>query len=132
MNLIEEQGDLGELRNLGNKKHKSDKLKEKVAKMSTLGLPTLKSDEIISIDGVGSTDSGSWYVEKVTHRINSSGGYITDTDLLKNATQTANSTTSITLDKTAIGDRSVSATKVTPKNSQGKTIKLYNINADEL
>lgn len=132
MNFIEEQGNLDDLRNVGNKRHKEQKLKEKVAKMSLEGLPTLKSDEIVEIDGVGSTDNGSWYVEKASHHISQSGSYLTEADLQKNASQKANSTNSKVLDKTAIGDSIPSPIQTEVKTSQGKKMKKYDNNANDL
>lgn len=62
----------------------NDALQKQVeAQLVTVGQPGLESSKIITINNVSKKYSGDWYTKEVSHKIDSSGGYITTFELIK-------------------------------------------------
>lgn len=55
-----------------------------VCQMMVVGRPSLKSSQVISLENVGKTWSGFWYIKSVQHTMDAGQGYICTLDLVKN------------------------------------------------
>ena len=84
--IIAGVGDAVEARNLGHSVQNSSALKVMTATLEMDGNPLLVPDTVITMAGLHRVHDGNWYVETVSHTVDSQR-YLTSTELNRNATK---------------------------------------------
>lgn len=74
---------------IASKEKKSAAMSDITANLNILGDPNLEADGIVSMDGVGPTFGGNWYLKKITHTLQGNTYYQCTCDLGRNATNKA-------------------------------------------
>ncbi len=107
--------------NIGNSARKKASLKILVAQLIVEGNPLMLPDTLVTVNGkLIKKHIGNWYIEKVTHKINTSG-YITILGLVKNGSEQNKSKTN------DIQGKNVSISKTSsPVNSTKGKVKIDN------